>query len=70
LITRDRQHVARRDPWTLDDAVHAIMMGPNAYHRDPDEVRAVAADKDWPRSVTISCMISRWVLGPAVDQLG
>lgn len=58
----DRHLVAGADPWTIDDGVRSIMMGPNAFHTDADQVRAAAARMDWPRPVTISCRIHRWQL--------
>ncbi|HEY5846456.1 MAG TPA: methyltransferase domain-containing protein [Microlunatus sp.] len=60
LITADQRSIERRDPWTVEDAVRSIMMGPNAFHSRADAVRAEAARLTWPRPVTISCVITRW----------
>jgi len=60
LITAEQQTIRRRDPWTADDAVRSIMMGPNAFHSRAEAVRAEAARLTWPRPVTISCVITRW----------
>jgi 23S rRNA (guanine745-N1)-methyltransferase len=60
LITAEQLTIERRDPWTADDAVRSIMMGPNAFHSRADAVRAEAARLTWPRPVTISCVITRW----------
>lgn len=60
MITIDEAIVRRSAPWTLDDAVRSILMGPNAFHVDAVEVRAAAAERDWPRTVTLACVIGRW----------
>ena len=60
LITAEQRVVERQDPWTLDDAVRSIMMGPNAFHSHGGAVQADAARLTWPRPVTISCVITRW----------
>lgn len=52
--------VAVTAPWTVDNAVRSIMMGPNAFHTSIDEVRATAQQLVWPHPVTLSCVISRW----------
>ena len=46
LITAEQQTIRRRDPWTADDAVRSIMMGPNAFHSRAEAVRAEAASMD------------------------
>ena len=60
LITAEQRRIERRDPWTLDDAVRSIMMGPNAFHSAAEAVRSEAARLTWPRPVTVSCVITRW----------
>lgn len=60
LTAAARERVERTDPWTVDDAVRSVLMGPNAFHTSADEIRAAAPTLDWPRSVTISCVITRW----------
>ena len=60
LVAVEQRVIERRDPWTLEDAVRAIMMGPNAFHSEAESVRAAAARLSWPRPVTISCVITRW----------
>lgn len=60
LTTADQQLVEQVDPWTADDAVRSILMGPNAFHTRVDQVRAAAAALAWPRPVTLSCVITRW----------
>jgi 23S rRNA (guanine745-N1)-methyltransferase len=60
LTMIDQRLVSRRDPWPLDDALRAILMGPNAFHTKPDEVRRTAERLAWPRPVTTACMITRW----------
>ncbi len=46
LITAEQRAVQRRDPWTADDAVRSIMMGPNAFHSRAVAVQAEAAPVD------------------------
>lgn len=41
-----------------DDVFTAAMMGPNAFHRDPAEIRALIADLDDPFAVTVSVRVS------------
>jgi 23S rRNA (guanine745-N1)-methyltransferase len=60
LVAADQRAIERRDPWSLDDAVRSIMMGPNAFHSRADAVRAQVGRLSWPRAVTISCVITRW----------
>jgi 23S rRNA (guanine745-N1)-methyltransferase len=60
LITAEERAVERQDPWTLEDAVRSILMGPNAFHSRPETVRAEAERLAWPRPVTLSCVITRW----------
>ena len=60
MITAEQRTIRRRDPWTADDAVLSIMMGPNAFHSRADAVGTEAARLTWPRPVTISCVITRW----------
>ena len=60
LLAAERRVVERTDPWTLDDAVRSIMMGPNAFHKSAEAARAEARALSWPRPVTISCVITRW----------
>ncbi len=60
LITAEERAVERQDPWTLEDAVRSILMGPNAFHSRPETVRAEAGRLAWPRPVTLSCVITRW----------
>lgn len=60
LAVADQERLERVDPWTIDDAVRSVLMGPNAFHTSADQVRAAAEALDWPRSVTISCVITRW----------
>ena len=60
-LTRVDQHqVVERSAWPADDAVRAVMMGPNAFHTTVDDVRAATAALTWPQPVTVSCLISRW----------
>jgi 23S rRNA (guanine745-N1)-methyltransferase len=60
LIAAEQRAVVRQEPWTLDDAVRSIMMGPNAFHARSVAVQAEAARLTWPRPVTLSCVITRW----------
>jgi 23S rRNA (guanine745-N1)-methyltransferase len=60
LLAAERRVIERTDPWTLDDAVRSIMMGPNAFHMRAEVARAEAGALSWPRPVTISCVITRW----------
>ena len=60
LIAAEQRTIRRREPWTADDAVRSIMMGPNAFHSRAEVVRAEAARLTWPRPVTTSCVITRW----------
>lgn len=56
----DSRRVAAREPWQQADAERSIMMGPNAFHTSAEEVRAATQRWSWPRSVTISCQLTRW----------
>ena len=60
LLPAEQRVVVRQDPWTLDEAVRSILMGPNAFHSHSAAVRAEAARLTWPRPVTLSCVITRW----------
>jgi 23S rRNA (guanine745-N1)-methyltransferase len=60
LVTAEERAIERTDAWSLDDAVRSIMMGPNAFHSRAEEARAEAERLSWPRSVTLSCLITRW----------
>lgn len=60
-LTKGSQHqVTGCEPWSDEDAVRAVMMGPNAFHTTAAEVQAQAAALTWPQSVTISCLVTRW----------
>ncbi len=50
LIAAEQRVVVRQEPWTLDDAVRSIMMGPNAFHARSVAVQAEAARLTWPPS--------------------
>lgn len=54
--------VSRCRPWSIDDAVHAVLMGPNAFHHDAADVRAAAGRLGWPRAVTVEAVVTRWRL--------
>jgi 23S rRNA (guanine745-N1)-methyltransferase len=61
LTMIDRREVVSRDAWRVDDAVRSVLMGPNAFHRSPDDVRLAAAGRlHWPQPVTIACTVTRW----------
>ncbi|HEY5979215.1 MAG TPA: methyltransferase domain-containing protein [Microlunatus sp.] len=60
LSTSQQWRVEVHDPWTADDAIRSIMMGPNAFHSRSAEIRAAAGRLSWPRPVTVSCVITRW----------
>ncbi|MDN5761270.1 MAG: methyltransferase domain-containing protein [Microlunatus sp.] len=60
FFATERIPVVRRDPWAVQDALQAVAMGPNAFHRDPGLVADLAARLTWPRTVTLSCVITRW----------
>lgn len=55
-----QQRIEQVDPWTAEDAVRSVLMGPNAFHTSAERIRAVADDLAWPRPVTVSCVITRW----------
>jgi 23S rRNA (guanine745-N1)-methyltransferase len=42
------------------DVVNAILMGPNAFHQDADEVRELAASIGSTQAVTVSVTVSRY----------
>lgn len=56
----DQRVVHRRDLWSSDDALRAVLMGPNAFHTTAETLRTAAARLTWPHSVTIACAITRW----------
>ena len=60
LAKHRQRQVTRSDLWSAEDAVRAVMMGPNAFHTTVSEVRAQAVALTWPQPVTVSCSISRW----------
>lgn len=60
LTRHDQRQVTERSEWSVDDAVRAVMMGPNAFHTTVDDVRVATAALTWPQPVTVSCLISRW----------
>lgn len=55
-----QRQVTSRDPWSVEDAVRVVMMGPNAFHTSVEDVRTASATLSWPRPVTVSCLITRW----------
>jgi len=56
----EHQQVDEHQRWELEDAVHAVLMGPNAFHHTEVEIRDRAARLDWPRTVTIAARVTRW----------
>lgn len=60
LAKRARHQVTGCAPWSAEDALRAVMMGPNAFHTSVSEVQAQAGALTWPQPVTVSCVISRW----------
>jgi 23S rRNA (guanine745-N1)-methyltransferase len=60
LTMIDQRSVGGRELWSLEDAVRAILMGPNAFHTTPELVRRNARQLTWPRPVTTAFKITRW----------
>ncbi|MFT4163753.1 MAG: methyltransferase domain-containing protein [Microlunatus sp.] len=60
LAKHSRHQVTVRDPWSAEDAVRAVLMGPNAFHTTTAEAQSQAAALTWPQSVTVSCLVTRW----------
>lgn len=52
--------VRRQDPWTDEDAIRSVAMGPNAFHSTTEEITERTGRLTWPRQVTVSCVLARW----------
>lgn len=62
--------VGGRERWSLDDAVRAVLMGPNAFHSSAEQVEDAAARLSWPQSVTLAVEITRWCRDPEAGRSG
>lgn len=60
LTSAAQVRVERVEPWTAADAISSVLMGPNAFHTSTEVIRSAADALDWPRSVTVSCVVTRW----------
>lgn len=60
LIRVDQAAVTEQNAWSADDAVRAVLMGPNAFHSTTADVRATIDGLTWPRPITLSCLVTLW----------
>ena len=60
LTMVDQVAVTEHSAWSADDAIRAVLMGPNAFHSTAAGVRATIDGLTWPRPVRLSCLVTLW----------
>jgi 23S rRNA (guanine745-N1)-methyltransferase len=56
----DRHEVSVRTSWDRATARAAVLMGPNAFHLQAEEMDRRLDGLSWPRPVTVSCTVDAW----------